>query len=59
MVRRSGCPPLYDGRPPVELGAFISREWFDSIEYESLPDPVLWGDDPDQEMYVLTFPIPE
>ena len=51
--------PLYDGRPPEELVAFISHQGFENIEHESLPDPVLWGDDPDQEMYLLTFPVPE
>lgn len=51
--------PLYDGRPPAELAAFLTEQGLDAVEYEPLDDPVLWGQESNYEQYLMTAEIPE
>lgn len=50
--------PLYHGRPPEELADVLARQGLEEIEHDSLMDPELWGDAPDQELYVLSATVP-
>jgi len=50
--------PLYDGRPPKALAAFLSEQGLEAIEYEPLDDPELWGQKPDYEKYIMVGSVP-
>jgi len=50
--------PLYDGRPPTELAAFLSEHGLEHVEYEPLNDAVLWGEKPDYEQYIVAGDVP-
>ncbi|AFZ73859.1 class I SAM-dependent methyltransferase [Natronobacterium gregoryi] len=50
--------PLYDGRPPTELVAFLADHGLEDVDCEPLMDPVFWGQRPDQELYVVTIDVP-
>ncbi|WP_018256467.1 class I SAM-dependent methyltransferase [Halomicrobium katesii] len=51
--------PLYDGRPPEELAAFLRERGIENVEYEPLADADLWGQEPNYEKYVLVGDAPE
>ncbi|ELY95877.1 class I SAM-dependent methyltransferase [Natrialba taiwanensis] len=51
--------PLYDGRPPAELAAFLREGGFDTVECEPLSEPVLWGEEPEQELYLVAVDVSE
>ncbi len=51
--------PLYDGRPPEELAAFLTEQGVENIEYEPLDDPDLWGQEPNYEKYIMVGSVPE
>ncbi|MFC4440148.1 MULTISPECIES: class I SAM-dependent methyltransferase [Natrialbaceae] len=51
--------PLYDGRPPEELATILTEQGLTAVEHEPLMDPVLWGEDPNYEQYVMTGTVPE
>ncbi|MGQ3413917.1 class I SAM-dependent methyltransferase [Natrinema sp. LN54] len=50
--------PLYRGRPPEELREFIAGHGFERVEQESLMTPTLWGEKPDQELYLVAIDVP-
>ena len=51
--------PLYDGRPPEELAAFLRNQGLETVEYEPLTDPTLWGQEPNYEKYLMVGNVPE
>ncbi|ADB61282.1 Methyltransferase type 11 [Haloterrigena turkmenica DSM 5511] len=51
--------PLYRGRPPGELVDFLADHGLERIEREPLMDATLWGEDPEQELYVVGVDVPE
>jgi ubiquinone/menaquinone biosynthesis C-methylase UbiE len=51
--------PLYDGRPPEELKAFLQEQGLETVEYELLEDPNLWGQEPNYEKYIMIGSVPE
>lgn len=51
--------PLYHGRKPAELATFLEERGLEGVEYETLPDPVLWGQEVDYEAYVVRGEVPE
>jgi ubiquinone/menaquinone biosynthesis C-methylase UbiE len=50
--------PMYNGRQPGELRAFLSQHGFRTIEHEPLTDPVLWGREPRHDYYVVSADVP-
>ncbi|WP_323172540.1 class I SAM-dependent methyltransferase [Natrialba sp. PRR66] len=50
--------PLYDGRPPAELAAFLAEHGLEAVEYEPLMDSVLWGDEPNYDQYIAVGTVP-
>lgn len=50
--------PMYRGRPPEELCAFLCRQGLRDVEHEPLMDPVLWGREPRHEYYVVAGEVP-
>lgn len=53
-----GDLPLYDGRQPGELRAFLRDAGLREIEHEPLDDPVLWGREPRHEYYAIAGTVP-
>ncbi len=51
--------PLYNGRPPEELAAFLREQGLETIEYEPLDDPDLWGQEPNYEKYLMVGTVSE
>lgn len=51
--------PLYDGRPPKELAAFLREQGLESVKYEPLDNPDLWGQEPNYEKYLMVGTVPE
>ncbi|MFC6767944.1 class I SAM-dependent methyltransferase [Natrinema soli] len=51
--------PLYDGRPPAELAAFLGKQGLENVEYEHLVDSELWGQEPNYEKYIMVGDAPE
>lgn len=51
--------PLYDGRPPEELKAFLQEQGLETVEYELLEDPLLWGQEPNYEKYIMVGNVSE
>ena len=51
--------PLYDGRPPEELAAFLSEQGLENVEYEPLAESALWGQEPNYEKYIMVGDVPE
>lgn len=51
--------PLYDGRPPEELKAFLQEQGLETVEYELLEDPLLWGQKPNYEKYIMVGNVSE
>lgn len=50
--------PMYDGRPPEELRDVLQEVGFTDVEYEPLMDPVLWGQEPHHDYYVMRGTVP-
>jgi len=50
--------PLYDGRPPNELIDVLAEYGLEQADAELLMDSALWGETPDQELYIVTVDIP-
>lgn len=50
--------PLYNGRPPEELADVLDGQGFEEVEYDLLMGPELWGETPEQELYVLSATVP-
>lgn len=51
--------PLYHGRPPEALVDFVADHGLEEIEHESLTEPVLWGEEPEQDLYIVGIDVPE
>lgn len=51
--------PLYDGRPPEELAAFLGEQGLENVEHEPLGDSELWGQEPNYEKYIMVGDAPE
>ncbi|THE64780.1 class I SAM-dependent methyltransferase [Salinadaptatus halalkaliphilus] len=50
--------PLYDGRPPAELVEFLASRGLEQTDAEPLMDSTLWGQNPQQELYVVAVDVP-
>ncbi|MEY7850977.1 class I SAM-dependent methyltransferase [Natrarchaeobius sp. A-rgal3] len=50
--------PLYDGRPPEELAAFLTDAGLENVEHDPLMDAVFWGQEPNYEQYVMVGDVP-
>ncbi|NUC71427.1 class I SAM-dependent methyltransferase [Haloterrigena sp. SYSU A558-1] len=51
--------PLYRGRPPGELVDFLADHGLERLEREPLMDATLWGENPEQELYVVGIDVPK
>ncbi|WP_440769685.1 class I SAM-dependent methyltransferase [Natronorubrum sp. DTA28] len=51
--------PLYDGRPPEELAAFLREQGLENVEYDPLAESALWGQEPNYEKYIMVGDVPE
>lgn len=51
--------PLYQGPKPKELTELLEEQGLQQVKYESLSDPVLWGQKIDYETYIVQGTISE
>ncbi len=50
--------PLYDGRPPAALADVLASAGFEGIVHEPLMGPVLRGEEPRHQYYVMRATVP-